>query len=194
MSDPRNQRIAPDNVAGMALITFDGRLPAIAETAWLAPTALLIGSVEVADGASIFFGAVLRGDGGSISVGRDTNLQENVVVHADHGRPVTLGDRISVGHAAVLHGCTIGDDVLIGMSATVLNGAVIGAGSLIAAGTVVREGMHVPPGSLVAGVPGEVRRELSERERADITSNAEHYRALSRRYAHQLEPVGTGVR
>lgn len=170
----------------MTLIAFDGRAPAVSDSAWIAPTATLIGAVEVGEGASIFWGAVLRGDGDAIAVGRDSNLQELVTVHADNGRPARIGERVSVGHAAVLHGCTIEDDVLVGMSATVLNGARIGAGSLIAAGAVVREGMVVPPGSLVAGVPAAVRRPLTDDERQSIIGNAEHYTALAERCAAQL--------
>lgn len=149
----------------------------------MASTATVIGAVEIADRASVFWGAVLRGDGDAIRVGAETNLQEMVVIHADLGRSVSLGERVSVGHAAVLHGCTIEDDVLVGMSATVLNGAVIGAGSLVAAGAVVRENMVVPPGSLVAGVPAVVWRELSADERAHIAENAAHYVQLASEYA-----------
>lgn len=152
-------------------------------SAWLAPTATVIGAVEIADRASVFWGAVLRGDGDPILIGEETNLQEMVVIHTDLGRPVSLGARVSVGHAAVLHGCTIEDDVLIGMSATVLNGAVVGAGSLVAAGAVVRENMVIPPGSLVAGVPAVVRRELSSDERVHIAENAAHYVQLASEYS-----------
>jgi carbonic anhydrase/acetyltransferase-like protein (isoleucine patch superfamily) len=164
-------------------ISFRGRTPRVSPSAWLAPTATVIGSVQISDRASVFWGAVLRGDGDDIRIGTDTNLQEMVVIHADAGLPVSVGARVSVGHAAVLHGCTIEDDVLIGMSATVLNGAVVGAGSLVAAGTVVRENMVVPPGSLVAGVPAVVRRELSSDERTAIAGNADHYVGLASEYA-----------
>ncbi|WP_369375091.1 gamma carbonic anhydrase family protein [Promicromonospora sp. Populi] len=167
----------------MTEISFRGNSPRVSPSAWLAPTATLIGAVEIADRASVFWGVVVRGDGDQIRVGEESNLQEMVVIHADPGRPATIGARVSVGHAAVLHGCTIEDDVLIGMSATVLNGAVIGTGSLIAAGAVVRENMVVPPGSLVAGVPAVVRRELSAEEREAIAQNAEHYVRLSGEYA-----------
>jgi carbonic anhydrase/acetyltransferase-like protein (isoleucine patch superfamily) len=165
-------------------ISFRGRTPRVSPSAWLAPTATVIGSVEISDRASVFWGAVLRGDGDDIRIGTDTNLQEMVVIHADAGLPVSVGARVSVGHAAVLHGCTIEDDVLIGMSATILNGAVVGAGSLVAAGTVVRENMVVPPGSLVAGVPAVVRRELSADERAAIAGNADHYVRLADEYGN----------
>lgn len=175
---------------GMPEISFRGRTPRVSPSAWLAPTATVIGSVEIAERASVFWGAVVRGDGADIRIGPDANLQEMVVIHADPGLPASVGARVSVGHAAVLHGCTIEDDVLVGMSATVLNGAVIGAGSLVAAGAVVRENMVVPPGSLVAGVPAVVRRELSADERESIARNADHYVRLAGEYA---ELFGAGA-
>ena len=162
------------------ILPFAGRTPEIAESAWVAPNATLIGQVRLADDASVFYGAVLRADVDSILIGRGTNLQDNVAVHCDAGVPTTVGAGVSVGHAAVLHGCTIEDDCLIGMSATVLNRAVIGRGSLVAAGAVVLEDTVVPPGSLVAGVPAKVRRPLTEEERAHIRGNAVHYVELSR--------------
>jgi carbonic anhydrase/acetyltransferase-like protein (isoleucine patch superfamily) len=166
----------------MSLVPFDGRTPQLADGVWVAHTGMLIGRVTVGAESSVFFGAVLRGDSADIVVGERSNLQDNVVVHADPGFPARVGDGVSVGHGAVLHGCTIGDDSLIGMNATVLNGAVIGANCLIAAGAVVLEGSVIPDGSLVAGVPGKVRRELSEDEREGIRTNASHYVGLSRAY------------
>lgn len=166
----------------MNLLPFDGHSPLLSDSAWVAPTGTLIGRVAVGGESSVFFGAVLRADAADIVVGERSNLQDNVVVHADPGFPTRVGDGVSVGHGAVLHGCTIGDDSLIGMNSTVLNGAVIGTNCLIAAGAVVLEGTIVPDGSLVAGVPGRVRRELSEDERDGIRANARHYVALSRAY------------
>jgi carbonic anhydrase/acetyltransferase-like protein (isoleucine patch superfamily) len=166
------------------IIPFDGRSPEVAESAWVAPNATLVGAVTLGERASVFYGAVLRGDMDSITIGDDTNLQDNVTMHVDHGVPATVGARVSVGHAAVLHGCTVEDDCLIGMSATVLNGAVIGAGSLVAAGSVVLEGTVIPPRSLVAGVPAKVRREITDEEFAKIRRNADSYLALSA--AHKL--------
>ncbi|MEU6237064.1 gamma carbonic anhydrase family protein [Kitasatospora sp. NPDC047058] len=166
-----------------------GRVPAVDPTAFVAPTAVVIGSVTVAAGASVWYGAVIRGDAEAITVGAGTNIQDNCTLHADPGFPLVIGERISVGHNAVLHGCTVEDDVLVGMNSTVLNGARIGTGSLVAAGAVVPQGMVVPPGSLVAGVPAKVRRELTEEERAGIRSNGEGYRLLAD--AHRgIEPVG----
>lgn len=164
------------------LITFDGETPAVHDSAFVAPTATLIGRASLGANSSAFYGVVMRADTNSISVGSGSNLQDNVVLHADPGFPTSLGDNVSVGHGAVIHGCTVEDDCLIGMSATILNGAVIGAGSLIAGGAVVLEGTIVPPGSLVAGVPAKVRRELSAEEQAGLRENATNYVALSRKH------------
>ncbi len=168
------------------LITFKGKTPTIGASAFTAPTAALIGDVTLGDHASVFYGASVRADTAPIQVGEGTNLQDNVVVHADPGYPAQIGKRVSVGHSAVVHGCTIGDDCLIGMSATVMNGAVIGSDSLVAAGAVVLEGTVVPPRSLVAGVPAKVRRELTDEEVDDVRANAEHYRALGQEHRDAL--------
>ncbi|SUE29958.1 carbonic anhydrase [Nocardia farcinica] len=156
-------------------IEVGGFAPEIEESAWLAPNATVIGRVRLAAEVSVWYGAVLRGDLEQIIVGERTNIQDGCVLHADPGVPLTVGSGVSVGHNAILHGCTIGDDVLVGMGATVLNGAVVGAGSLIAANALVPEGAQIPPGSLVAGVPGKVRRELSEAERDGIRLNSAVY-------------------
>lgn len=161
------------------ILTFDGSTPEIAESAWLAPSASVIGRAKIADRASLFYGAVVRADMDDVSLGAGSNLQDNVVVHTDTGFPTIIGAGVSVGHAAVVHGCTVEDNCLIGMNATVLNGAVVGAGSLVAAGAVVLEGAVIPPRSLVAGVPGKVRRELSDEEYAHVIKNAEVYLGLA---------------
>jgi len=179
------RRSSVTGMTGAALILpFDGRSPELDPTAWAAPNATLIGRVRLEADSSVYYGAVLRGDRDEIVLGAGSNLQDGVVVHADPGSPALIGRGVSVGHRAMLHGCTIGDDVLIGMSATVLNGAVIGAGSLVAAGAVVLEGAVVPPGSLVAGVPAKVRRPLSAEELEHIRRNAATYRELTA--AHRL--------
>ena len=157
------------------IVPLGGNTPAIDDSAWVAPNATLIGQVTLGPESSVFYGAVLRGDVDSITLGARSNLQDNVTVHCDSGIPTTIGSGVSVGHAAVLHGCTVEDDCLIGMSATVLNGAVIGAGSLVAAGAVVLEGTIIPPRSLVAGVPAKVRRELTDDEFEKVKENATHY-------------------
>jgi carbonic anhydrase/acetyltransferase-like protein (isoleucine patch superfamily) len=164
------------------ILPFDGVSPELDESAWAAPTATLIGKVTLGPDSSVFYGAVLRGDMDAISLGARSNVQDNVSVHCDSGRPTVIGAGVSIGHSAVVHGCTIEDDCLIGMSATVLNGAVIGAGSLIAAGAVVREGSVIPPRSLVTGVPGTVRREVTEAETERIRRNAEIYVGLGREH------------
>jgi carbonic anhydrase/acetyltransferase-like protein (isoleucine patch superfamily) len=153
--------------------------PQIDPAAWLAPTATVIGQAVVEAGASVFYGAVIRADMARVRLGPGSNLQDNVVVHTDHRFPADIGAGVSVGHAAVVHGCTIEDNCLIGMNATVLNGAVVGEGSLVAAGTVVLEGSVIPPRSLVAGVPGKVRRQLSDAEYAKVVQNARTYLQLS---------------
>ncbi|WP_024803616.1 gamma carbonic anhydrase family protein [Nocardia sp. BMG51109] len=150
--------------------------PRIDDTAWVAPNATVIGRVRIAADVSIWYSAVIRGDMEEISVGAGSNIQDGCVLHADPGFPLTVGTGVSVGHNAILHGCAIGDDVLVGMGATVLNGAVVGAGSLIAANALIPEGAEIPPGSLVAGVPGKVRRELGDAELERIRLNATVYR------------------
>ncbi|MFE2041191.1 gamma carbonic anhydrase family protein [Streptomyces sp. NPDC059477] len=164
-----------------ALVTgMGGKEPAIDPTAFVAPTSTVIGDVTIRAGASVWYGAVLRGDAERISVGADSNVQDNCTLHADPGFPVTIGERVSIGHNAVVHGATVEDDCLIGMGATVLNGAVVGEGSLVAAQALVPQGMRIPPGSLVAGVPAKVRRELSEEERQGLTLNGTHYVELGK--------------
>jgi carbonic anhydrase/acetyltransferase-like protein (isoleucine patch superfamily) len=161
------------------LIAFAGRTPEIHPSAFVAPTATIIGDAVLAEDSSAFYGVVVRADTAAIRVGAGSNLQDNVVLHADPGFPTTIGERVSVGHAAVVHGCTVEDDCLIGMGATVLNGAVIGAGSLVAGGAVVLEGAVIPPRSLVAGVPAKVRRQLSDEEFDGVRANAARYVALA---------------
>ncbi|MGX1883084.1 gamma carbonic anhydrase family protein [Streptomyces sp. NPDC055287] len=174
-------------MAEQALITgVGGKEPSIDPSAFAAPTSVVIGDVTLGPGASVWYHTVLRADCGPIVLGTDSNIQDNCTVHVDPGFPVTVGERVSVGHNAVLHGCTVEDDVLVGMGATVLNGAHIGAGSLIAAQALVPQGMRVPPGSLVAGVPAKVKRELTDEEREGIKLNAAMYLELAKghREAH----------
>lgn len=163
-------------------LRFDDVEPAVDPQAWVAPGAVLVGKVTLAADASVFYHAVLRGDMDTIDIGRGSNIQDGCIVHTDPGHPVRVGENVSVGHRAVLHGCTVEDDCLIGMGAVVLNDARIGRGSLVAAGAVVPEGMEVPPGSLVAGVPAQVRRELSAEQRAKLLENSTTYVALKSRH------------
>ncbi|MET7641496.1 gamma carbonic anhydrase family protein [Streptomyces sp. NPDC005438] len=164
-----------------------GRSPSLEADVFTAPTSAVLGDVTLRERVSVWYGAVLRGDCDSIELGAGTNIQDNCTVHADPGTPVSVGEGVSVGHNAVLHGCTVEDDVLVGMGATVLNGAHIGAGSLIAAQALVPQGMRVPPGSLVAGVPAKVRRELTEEEREGIRANAAMYVELAAQHRAALE-------
>ncbi|MET7287265.1 gamma carbonic anhydrase family protein [Streptomyces sp. NPDC005573] len=162
------------------IVGIGGKEPRVEEAAFVAPTASVIGDVTLGAGASVWYGAVVRADVERITVGAEANVQDGVTLHADPGFPVTVGERVSIGHNAVVHGATVEDDCLIGMGATVLNGAVIGAGSLVAAQALVPQGMVVPPGSLVAGVPAKVRRELSEEERQGVTLNGTLYAELAK--------------
>lgn len=171
-------------------ITLDGQSPVVHETAWTAPGVVLVADVELGEEVSVWYGAVLRADCDAIRIGARSNLQDNVVVHTDAGFPVHVGTGVSVGHGAVLHGCTVEDDVLVGMGATILNGARIGAGSLIAAGALVPENADISPGSLVAGVPGKVRRELREEEVEHIRANGRMYLDLARRHSAATAAAG----
>jgi carbonic anhydrase/acetyltransferase-like protein (isoleucine patch superfamily) len=163
-------------------IPYTGVSPRVAPDAFVAPGATLVGDVTVEAGASIWFAAVLRGDGAAIRIGRDTNVQDGAVLHSDPDFPVRVGAHVSIGHRAVVHGCTVEDDCLIGMGAIVLNGAVVGRGSLVAAGAVVLEGTAVPPDSLVAGVPAKVKRPVTDAERERIRSGAASYVSRSATY------------
>ena len=142
---------------------------------WIAPNATVLGDVTLGAESSIWYGCVVRGDTARIVIGAQTNIQDLTMVHVDEGVRCTIGARVGVGHRAILHGCTVEDECLIGMGAVVLNRAVIGTGSVVAAGTVVPEGMIVPPGSLVMGVPGRVIRPVDEVLRARITETWRHY-------------------
>lgn len=153
----------------------NGATPSIATSAFVADGAKVVGTVTLAEQSSVWYNAVLRGDSDSITIGERSNLQDGVAVHVDSGSPTVIGDDVSVGHNAVVHGCTIGNTVLVGMGAVVLSGATIGDEVLIAGGAVVLGGTDVPPRSLVAGVPAKVRRELTDEEVESIRANAEHY-------------------
>ncbi len=144
-------------------------------TAFIAPTAAVLGDVTLGPRASVWYQAVLRGDMAAIVVGEATNLQDGTIVHVDEGKPALIGARVGIGHRAIIHGCTIEDDCLIGMGSVLLNGVRIGTGSVVAAGAVVPEGMRVPPGSLVMGIPGRVARAVDPALAARIRSTWEHY-------------------
>ena len=159
----------------MLIALEDGRVPQVDPSAFVAANATLVGSVVVSEGASVWYGAVLRADNEPIVIGPRSNVQDNCAFHVDKDRPLTLGEGVSVGHGAVIHGATVGDHVLVGMGAIIMNGAVIGSESLIAAGALVSQDAVIPPRSLVAGVPGKGRRELSDEEVANLHRNAEVY-------------------
>ncbi|HLQ19061.1 MAG TPA: gamma carbonic anhydrase family protein [Tabrizicola sp.] len=171
------------------IYALDGIAPQIDPSAWVADTAVLIGKVVVEPDASIWFGAVIRGDNEEIRVGAGTNVQENSVLHTDMGYPLTIGANCTIGHKAMLHGCTIGDGTLIGMGATVLNGAKIGRECLIGACALITEGKEIPDGSLVMGSPGKLVRELDEAARARLLKSAAGYRANALRFRAGLRAV-----
>jgi carbonic anhydrase/acetyltransferase-like protein (isoleucine patch superfamily) len=164
------------------IYALDGITPEIHPDAWIAPGAHVMGKVRIAAGASVWFGAVIRGDNEWIEVGEESNIQENSVLHTDLGYPLTIGARCTIGHKAMLHGCTIADESLIGMGATVLNGAVIGSGCLIGACALVTEGKAIPDASLVMGAPGKVVRSLDEAARARLLASAAGYAANAQRF------------
>ncbi len=162
---------------------FEGKTPETAKAAFIAENATIIGDVHLKADSSVWFGAVLRADLDSITIGERSNIQELCVVHVDCGKPVILGDDVTVGHSATLHGCVIEDRCLIGMGAVVLDGAHIGAGSIVAANSLVTPGKKVPPRSLVAGVPAKPLRELTEKDYEDLKHHAESYVELAKRHS-----------
>lgn len=171
------------------IYALDGIAPQIHPDAWIAPTAVLVGRVVVEAGANIWFGAVLRGDNEEIRIGAGSNVQENSVLHTDMGFPLTIGANCTIGHKAMLHGCTIGDGSLIGMGATLLNGSTIGPACLIGACALITEGKVIPEGSLVMGSPGKVIRPLDDDARARLLKSAEGYRANAARFRAGLRSV-----
>ena len=168
------------------IYSLEGRTPRTVGETFVAPTAVVIGDVAIEHESSVWWGAVLRGDYDRISIGRRSNVQDNAVVHMDEGFPVTLGDSVTIGHKAVLHGCTVGNNSLVGINAVVMNGAVIGDDCLVGSNALITEGKAIPPRSLVLGSPGKVVRELSDEEVAEITDFADRYVRNFRRYLAQL--------
>ncbi|MCS7026570.1 MAG: gamma carbonic anhydrase family protein [Bryobacteraceae bacterium] len=166
--------------------SFRGAVPKVAPSCYIDPSAQVIGDVIIGERSSVWCHATVRGDVNSIRIGEGTNIQDNSVLHVDSdGFPLHIGNRVTVGHAVVLHGCTIEDDCLIGIGAIVLNGAQVGAGSVIAAGALVPEGAVIPPGSLAMGVPAKVRRLVSPEEKERFRLNAEHYIELRQHYREE---------
>ena len=170
----------------MPLYALDDLGPTLAAGAWAAPSADLIGDVRLGPSASIWFGAVIRADNTPILIGEESNVQDGAVGHSDPGAPLTIGARVTVGHQAILHGCTIGDQALVGMGARILNGAVIGANCLVGAGALVTEGKAFEPGMLIVGVPARVVRALTDAEIAALALSAAHYAQKAGHYALKL--------
>jgi carbonic anhydrase/acetyltransferase-like protein (isoleucine patch superfamily) len=170
----------------MATYRLDDLHPDIADSAWVADSAQVIGKVKLEDNASVWFGAVLRGDNEWLTVGEGSNIQEGTVMHSDMGFPLKLGRNVTVGHQAMLHGCTVGDNSLIGIKAVVLNGAKIGRNCLVGAGALVTEGKEFPDGSLIIGSPAKAVRELTPEQIAGLQRSAEHYVLNARRFKNSL--------
>ena len=165
---------------------FRGKTTKAAASAYIDPSAQMTGDITIGERSSIWPNVSARGDVSSITIGDESNVQDNSVLHCDEGFPLIVGNRVTVGHMAMLHGCVIEDDVLIGIGSIVLNGARIGQGSVIAAAALVPEGMQIPPYSMVMGVPGKVRREITEDERERFKLNCQHYVELAAAYKEQL--------
>jgi carbonic anhydrase/acetyltransferase-like protein (isoleucine patch superfamily) len=155
---------------------YRGVYPKVASSCYIDPSAQVIGRVEIGERSSVWCNVTIRGDVNEIRIGEESNVQDNCVIHVEHDLfPTILGDRVTVGHSVTLHGCTIEDDCLIGIGAIVLNGAIVGKGSIIAAGALVPEGMVIPPYSMVMGIPGKVKREITEPEKERFRENAQNY-------------------
>src|SRR5438067_6757118 len=166
----------------MPILSYEGKFPTIGKDCYIAPTATLIGDVTLEDGASIWFGCVLRGDVAPIVVGKRSNIQDNTVIHADEGQPTTVGEDVTVGHAAIIHAATVGDRVLVGMGAVLLNRCRVGEDTIIGARALVTEDVEIPSGSLALGIPARVTRPLTGDERERIMESARHYTQRAEEY------------
>lgn len=174
----------------MAVYELDGTSPRIAATAWVADSAQVMGNVVLGEDSSVWFGTVIRGDTETISIGRGSNIQDASVLHADIGKPLVVGENVTVGHQVMLHGCTIGDESLIGIGAVVLNGARIGKNCLVGAGSLVTEGKEFPDGSMIMGSPAKVVRQLSPEQIEGLKMSARHYIDNARRFKAGLKKLG----
>ncbi len=174
----------------MAIYQLGDEAPDIHPTAWVADSAQVIGAVTMAESSSVWFGVVARGDSDRITIGRGSNIQDGSVLHADQGVPLHIGDNVTVGHQAMLHGCTIGEGSLIGIQAVVLNGAKIGRNCLVGAGALVTEGKEFPDGSLIMGSPAKVVRSLTPEQMAGMQRGTKHYVENARRFATGLKKIG----
>ena len=180
----------PASVIRMALYQLDEHTPRLGAGAWVADSAQVIGNVELGEGASVWFGAILRGDTEPLRIGKGSNVQDGSVIHADIGCPVTVGDNVTVGHQVTLHGCTIGDGSLIGIQAVVLNGAKIGRNCLVGAGALVTEGKEFPDGSLIVGSPAKVVKQLTPQQLERLAESARHYVRNAQRFRAGLKKIG----
>ena len=173
----------------MAVYSLDGVSPRVAESAWIADSAQVMGNVELAEDASVWFGAVLRGDAEPIRIGKGSNVQDGAVIHTDPGFPVTLGANVSIGHQVTLHGCMVGEGSLIGIQAVLLNGAKIGRHCLVGAGALVTEGKEFPDRSLIVGSPARAVRTLTPEQMAGLQRSAEHYIENAKRFRASLKKL-----
>ena len=174
----------------MAIHQLDDLVPQVADRAWVAQTAQVVGDVIIGEGASVWFGVTVRGDTDTITIGAGTNIQDGSVLHADHDVPLTIGRDVTVGHQVMLHGCSIGDESLIGIGAIVLNGARIGRNCLVGAGSLVTEGKEFPDGSMIIGSPAKVVRQLTEEQIEGLRRSAQHYRENAQRFRKGLKTIG----
>lgn len=175
----------------MAIYELDGVAPRIADSAWVADSAQVIGNVELASDVSVWFGTTIRGDTDLIRVGSGTNIQDGSVLHADVGKPLTIGSNVTVGHKVMLHGCTVGDGSLIGIGAVVLNGAKIGKGCIVGACALVTEGKEFADGTMIIGSPAKAVRDLTPEQQAGLLQSAGHYVENARRFRTGLHKVGS---
>jgi carbonic anhydrase/acetyltransferase-like protein (isoleucine patch superfamily) len=173
----------------MAIYELDGIAPRLGSGAWVADSAEVIGNVQLGENASIWFGAVLRGDNETMTIGRNSNVQDMSMLHSDPGSPLTVGENVTIGHQVMLHGCTIGDNSLIGIQAVVLNNAKIGRNSIVGAGSVVTEGKEFPDNSLIFGSPAKVMRTISDEDAAKLRHGSDHYVQNAVRYAKGLKKI-----
>ncbi len=173
----------------MALYQLDDLTPQLAAGAWVADSAQVIGDVRMAENSNVWFGSVVRGDSETITIGKNSNIQDACVLHGDPGKPLIIGDNVSVGHQVMLHGCTVGDGTLIGIGAIVLNGVVIGKNCIVGAGSLVTEGKVFPDGSMIMGSPAKVVRELSQEQRDGLLGISKHYVQNALRFKAGLKKI-----
>lgn len=185
----KQARPVSERTPGVPQYEIDGQRPVVPASAWVAPSADLIGAVRLGANVSVWFGAVIRADNTDILVGDRSNVQEGAMLHSDPGSPLTVGEDCTIGHHAILHGCTVGDRTLIGMGATVLNNAVIGDDCIVGAGALVTEGKTFPPGSLIVGSPARAIRTLDDGAKTMLKASAAHYVDRQRRFAAGLKRI-----